>query len=190
MRQKVVLLSAALALVALGGCAMNKAADTTRVAVALSEPDRGPIETHYTYMSPKATGLEDGIWVPTIPGKNVDVNYSKTPEGAVNLTLKTDRSGVLQTMWAGATTADAAKAAYDIQLTQMYLDAGGQLLDRVTSLAQPFIAAAATKAAAAPSPGGGDVKAAFLQILSDPAAMLALKQKLTEPPAIAPAPGK
>lgn len=94
-----------------GGCAGWKAVDTTAAIEAVTA---GEHTVTYTVVPGDIIGLGDkSLAIPTVPGKDVQFRYSKTAEGAVEMTLGTTRSEVLDVLFAAAAGIDAEKFAED-----------------------------------------------------------------------------
>ena len=94
--------------ICLTGCASFKAVDSTKFAQAVTAG-----ESQVTYVSlNKELGLSEGdLVIPTIPGKDVQFNYSKHADGSIEASLNTSRSAVLDILAAGIAGLDAQKFA-------------------------------------------------------------------------------
>jgi len=158
-----------LAVPLLMGCAATKAVDTTAGIAAMTAA-----ESHATYAPFPGTMTGDPdlagktILIPTMPGKNVTLK-TYYENGQERLSLTTERSAVLDALWAGANAADAAKFAQDQYMTQYW----GQFARDMVQQALSLYAARAAQASATSQPAGGfqaELKALLLQWLKEQAA--------------------
>lgn len=119
------------------GCAGLKAGDTTKIMDYMT---RGESQVTYTLVPGDVAGMPGHtVAIPTVPGKDVRFR-SYYADGTPQWELDTQRSPVLDVLFAGAISADAAKFAEDA--AQREYAAG--MVDRALSMAQPFLNQALT----------------------------------------------
>lgn len=119
-----------------GGCAMTKAVDTTAGLQAMTA---GEQTQHVTYSLMPGALTDDPVLkdklvaLPTLPGKDITFK-AYYADGRPRWELTTQRSAVLDALWAGANTADALKAAQDRWNAEYYGALMERILDRVMSV--------------------------------------------------------
>lgn len=116
------------------GCAAAKAVDSTvaieRMTAAESQGTYAPFPGHMTGDPDLA---DKTILIPTMPGKNVTLK-TYYENGQERLTLTTERSAVLDALWAGANAADAAKFAQDQWQAQFWAEFARDMVNTALSL--------------------------------------------------------
>lgn len=158
-----------IALPVLFGCAATRAVDTTAALDRLTAAER---QATYAPFPGNMTGDPDlagkTILIPTMPGKNVTLK-TYYENGQERLSLTTERSAVLDALWAGANAADAAKFAQDQWQAQFWAEFARDMVNTALSLRAQV---ATEKAGAATQPSGefqAELKTALLEWLKQQA---------------------
>lgn len=156
------------------GCAGSRASHTDAIIQALTAGE----SSSQTLVLPPGVVTEGSFIVPSLPGKNTELDATKGPDGTLTVRYRGVRDVVLNALLAGALGLDAQKFAEDAAQRAFFSDQ----LDKVISLVQPIIAQRMAQSQtrfetdqARPSQG---LKQQFMDMLKDPAALAEIRGAL------------
>lgn len=116
----------------LTGCAGSRASHTDAIIQALTA---GESQSQALTLPPAITGAPVNLIVPSVPGKNVEVDVNKGADGSVTVRVRTYRDVIVNAILAGAMGLDAQKFAEDAA-QRAFFEAQ---LDKVISIVQPIL---------------------------------------------------